>query len=252
IDRAASSLRWKSLVAFESLLPIGIGLDQARIDCESFTTDQPLLDAAAQNALEYATEEIALPEAAMPVLGERRVIWHRPIQTEPAEPSVGQIEVNLIAQAPLRSDAEAVTDQEHPDHQLGINRRPTDATVEGRQIPPDLLKVDKPVDRPQLVVSGYMLLERKLIEQRSLFDLPVSHHDLQSCQLDRLNHCYICVATAAFFNKIDPRRTSAALRDVRQQRTSEPRQSTCDMSASRPATLPAPSWRSRKSTRRSS
>jgi len=72
--------------------------------------------------------------------------------------------VDFIAQAPLRSNAEAVTDQEHPDHQLGINRRPTDATVEGRQIPPDLLKVDKPVDRPQLVVSGYMLLERKLIE----------------------------------------------------------------------------------------
>jgi hypothetical protein len=32
-----------------------------------------------------------------------------------------------------------------------------------------------------------MSFERKLIEQRSLFDLPMSHHDLQSCQLDRLN-----------------------------------------------------------------
>jgi hypothetical protein len=29
-----------------------------------------------------------------------------PIQTEPAKPPVGQIEVNLIAQAPLRSDTE--------------------------------------------------------------------------------------------------------------------------------------------------
>src|SRR6185369_10978410 len=85
------------------------GLDQARIDCESFTTDQSLLNAAAQDALEYATEEIALPEAAMPVLGERRVIWHCSIQTEPAEPSIGQIEVNFIAQAPLRSDAKAVS-----------------------------------------------------------------------------------------------------------------------------------------------
>ncbi len=37
----------------------------------------------------------------------------------------------------------------------------------------------------------------------------MSHHDLQSCQLDRLNHCYLCVATAAFFNKIDPERTSS-------------------------------------------
>jgi len=28
------------------------------------------------------------------------------------------------------------------------------------------------------------------------------HHDLQSCQLDRLNHRYPCVATADFFNGI--------------------------------------------------
>ena len=31
-------------------------------------------------------------------------------------------------------------------------------------------------------------LKRKLIKQSSLFDSPISHHDLQSCQLDRLNH----------------------------------------------------------------
>ena len=78
---------------------------------------------------------------------------------------VGQIEVNFIAQAPLRSDAEAVADQEHPDHQFGIDRRSADATVERRQVPPNLLKVNKPVNRPEQMVGGYMLLERKLIEQ---------------------------------------------------------------------------------------
>ncbi len=36
------------------------------------------------------------------------MIRHRPIQTEPAEPPVGQIEVDLIAQPPLRSDSEDV------------------------------------------------------------------------------------------------------------------------------------------------
>jgi len=116
------------------------------------------------------------------------MIRHRPIQTEPAKPPVGQIEVNLIAQAPLRSDAEAVTDQEHPDHQLGIDRRSTDAAVERRHVPPDLFKIDKPVNQPQQVISRDMSFERELIEQRGLFDLPMPHHDLQFCQLDRLNH----------------------------------------------------------------
>src|SRR5215475_8262146 len=146
IDRSAGSLRWKSPVAFDPLLSIGIGFDQARVNGKSFTADQPFLNTAAQDALEHSTEEIALPEAAMPVLGERRVIRHRPIQTEPAEPPVGQIEMDLLAQAPLRSDAEAVSDQEYPDHQLGIDRWPTDATVEGRQVPPDLFKVHKPIN----------------------------------------------------------------------------------------------------------
>jgi hypothetical protein len=86
--------------------------------------------------------------------------------------------------------------------EFDTSRKPHDATVEGRQVPPELFKVDKPVDRPQQVVGRDMSFERELIEQRSLFDLPMAHHDLQSCQLDRLNHCYLCVATAAFFNRI--------------------------------------------------
>jgi hypothetical protein len=72
-------------------------LIKARIDCESFAADKPLLDAAAQDALEHATEEIALPEAAMPVLGESRVIRHRSIQTEPAEPPVGLVIGEVLA-----------------------------------------------------------------------------------------------------------------------------------------------------------
>jgi hypothetical protein len=82
-------------------------------------------------------------------------------------------------------------------------------TVERRQVLPDLFKVDKSVDRPEQVVAGDMPLQRELIEQRSLFDLPMSHHDLQSCQLDRLNHRYLCVATAAFFNRIGQTRNNS-------------------------------------------
>jgi hypothetical protein len=94
----------------------------------------------------------------MPVLGERRVIRHRTLQAEPAEqPPVAQIEMDFIAQTPLRSDPEAIADQEHPDHQLGINRGPADPTVEARQVLPDLFKLDKSVDRPQQVVGGDVL-----------------------------------------------------------------------------------------------
>ena len=46
------------------------------------------------------------------------------------------------------------------------------------QAPPNLIKVDKPVDQPQQVVGEDMLLERVLIEQRNLFDLPLLSRDL--------------------------------------------------------------------------
>jgi hypothetical protein len=44
--------------------------ERAGIDCEGFATDQPLLDAPAQDRLENPTKKIALTEAAMPVLAE--------------------------------------------------------------------------------------------------------------------------------------------------------------------------------------
>jgi hypothetical protein len=53
-------------VTFDPPLSIGIGLDQARVDRKSFTPDEPLLDATAQDALEHATEEIWQSSFAQP------------------------------------------------------------------------------------------------------------------------------------------------------------------------------------------
>jgi hypothetical protein len=70
--------------------------------------------------------QITVAEAAMPVLREGRMVGHVTIEPKAAEPAVCQVEVNLFAQAPLRADAETVTDQQHPDHQFGA--------IEGRPI----------------------------------------------------------------------------------------------------------------------
>ena len=81
VDRSACRLWRKSLVAFNPLLPVGVGLDEARIDGKSFTSDQPLLNTALEDILEYATKEIALAEAAMSVLG---------MSNDPAPPRPGR------------------------------------------------------------------------------------------------------------------------------------------------------------------
>src|SRR6202023_1202296 len=93
----------------------GIGVDQAGVDGKAFATDQPLVDAALQDGLEQTPQQIALAEAAMAVLRKGRVVGHTPIEPEPAEPAVGEVQVNLFAQPPLRADAQAVADNQHPD-----------------------------------------------------------------------------------------------------------------------------------------
>jgi very-short-patch-repair endonuclease len=110
--------------------------------------------------------------------------------------------VDLVAQPSLRADAEAVADNQHADHQLGINRGTSRAAVEWRQLSPYVANFDERVDRPQKVIRRNMPFERELIEQPSLFDLPMSHHDLQSCLMQRLNQRISCVATGEFFNRI--------------------------------------------------
>lgn len=54
------------------------------------------------------------------------MIGHVTIEPKAAEPAVCQVEMDLFAQAPLRPNAGAITDQQHPDHKFRINRRSTD------------------------------------------------------------------------------------------------------------------------------
>ncbi len=95
---------------------------------------RPFVDAALQHGLEQPAQQITVAEAAMPVLRESRVIGHLAIEAQPAKPAVGQVQVDLLAQPPLRADAEAVADDQHPDQQLRIDRRPSHLAVERRQL----------------------------------------------------------------------------------------------------------------------
>jgi hypothetical protein len=96
-----------------------------------------------------APQEIDLAETAMPVLREGGMIGHIAVEPEPAEPPVRQIEVDLFAEAPLGADADAATDDQHADHQFGIDRRATHRAVERREVAAQLCQINKAVDRPQ-------------------------------------------------------------------------------------------------------
>jgi hypothetical protein len=62
------------------------------------------------------------------------VIGNSILNAEPAKPAIGEIERDLLAQAPLGADAVAIADEKHPDHQLWINRRAADVRVVRREL----------------------------------------------------------------------------------------------------------------------
>ena len=64
------------------------------------------------------------------------------VQTQSAEPPVGQIEADLLAQPPLGTNAKAVADEQYPHHQLRINRGASNIAV-GLEMRPNAGKVDE-------------------------------------------------------------------------------------------------------------
>ena len=51
------------------------------------------------------------------------------VEPQSTEPAIGQIEVDLLAQPTRRTNAEAVADDQHLHHQLGIDRGPPDVAI---------------------------------------------------------------------------------------------------------------------------
>ena len=106
------------------MIAAGIGLDHAGINREAFAFDQAGCHAGRNDTLEYMTQDIALPEAMQPVLRERRVVRDLVVKVEPAEPAIRQMKLDLLGQLALRAQAVAITNNQHPDHQRRIDRRP--------------------------------------------------------------------------------------------------------------------------------
>lgn len=89
--------------------------------------------------------------------------------------------MHLLAQPTLRTDAHAVADDQHPDHQFGIDGGPARLAVEGPQMRADAGQVNEEVDRTQKVRVRNVILEAEAVEQRIGLKVTVwqSDHELR-------------------------------------------------------------------------
>ena len=67
--------------------------------------------------------------------------------------------MDLLTQPTLRTNAKAVADDEHSDHQLGINRGRPDVAIIGPQVRSNLGQVEEPVDLAQQMIVRDMPLQ---------------------------------------------------------------------------------------------
>jgi hypothetical protein len=88
--------------------------------------------------------------------------------------------VDLLAKPSLGADAEAISNQQHPDHQLGIDRRPPKVAVEACQLAPEITQFDEPVYRPKQMVGWNMLTTQPV----RLADVPSSSSALPISQTE--------------------------------------------------------------------
>jgi len=79
--------------------------------------------------------------------------------------------VDLLAEPPLRTDAQAVADEQHADHQLRVDRGSSCEAVEANQALTQLGAVHKVVNAPQEMIGRDMILEPELVKQALL------HHE---------------------------------------------------------------------------
>jgi hypothetical protein len=104
------------------------------------------------------------------------MVRHFARQAEPAEPTIGEVKLDLATEPALGADRVGVADQQHPDHQLRIYRRVVDLAVEWLELLTDQVKVEQRIQLAQQMVRPNLVLEPEMVEQPLLTRFQPTHH----------------------------------------------------------------------------
>lgn len=104
------------------------------------------------------------------------MIRYLPPQARAAEPATGQIEVYLLAQAPLRTVAMAVCRNQHVDNHFRIDRRSACRSVKGSEMLVVSAQIRQGINLPEQVILRGVLFQSKLTKQCFLIGWQLIHH----------------------------------------------------------------------------
>lgn len=116
--------------------------------------------------------------------------------------------MDFLTEPPFGTDAHAVADDQHPQHQVGIDRGPADSAVERPQLCTDALQINKPVDAAKQMIPWHIIIEAEIIEQLRRRDLH-AHHRL-SLLLQNTESAHRSLHKREFINTIGAKRTAGS------------------------------------------
>src|SRR5205085_1995046 len=92
---------------------------------------------------------------------------------------ISQMQLDLLAQPSLKTDTVAVAHDQHPDHELRVNRRPANVAVKGRQF---LMQISHDpryfgIDPAQQMACWNAPFEIEQVKQLTLLAALPPHHD---------------------------------------------------------------------------
>jgi hypothetical protein len=106
----------------------------------------------------------ALAKALVAVTRKHRMIRDRMLNTELAEPPIGEVHLNFTADQPFRTDRKDISHDEHPDHQLRINRRATHGRIMRCKFAAKPGQIESGIDLPHQVIFRNRVVEFKLLK----------------------------------------------------------------------------------------
>ena len=94
-----------------------------------FATNETGRNARLDDTLRHAAKDIPLAKTFVPGTRERRMIRYSILDTELAEPAIGEVHLHFTTDQSLRADRKDITYDQHPDHQFWIDRRTTHGRI---------------------------------------------------------------------------------------------------------------------------
>ena len=180
------------------------------------------IHARTHHSFEDLAQDIAVAKAAVTIDRKCRMIRNLVVEIETAEPAIRKVKCDLLTKPPLKTHTVAVAHDQHPDHELRVDRGSPNVAVERSQLLVQVREHSRHdrIDPTQQMARWNTAFEIEQIEQLALIARLPTHHGKPPPlkPSSRRNHCSPKIAspfsTLSFKTRRPPQRSCVCFLQV--------------------------------------